>query len=616
MLASQVAAGEVVERPASVVRELVDNSVDAGAGKIEVLVRRGGVSLIRVSDDGSGMGREDALLSLERHATSKIRTKEDLANIGTLGFRGEALPSIASVSRFRLSTRRRSEVVGTAIIVEGGKVVGVEDAGEAPGTQIEVRALFFNVPARRKFLRAESTEFGHIEHAVRLQAIAHPEISFTLIHNERICFQLPAAEGVEERIRGLAGAETAGQLVPVGPATRRGVTVGGFVGRAGMARSGKSAQLVFVNRRPVENGMLHYGLREGYRGALGKGQYPVTFLFLEMDPREVDFNVHPAKKEVRFLQGIAVRDAVAEAVAAALAPKQAAVVPAVPSPQPGDGGEAGEAGEVGRPPVPRPVFGGQPEQRPLVPEAEQHALRRDWAVPPMPVAPERAAPEPSASAPVPVGETPQPAAPAQPTAPGQPARRRVPHYEFLTTLDGGGFVVLKGEEGLVLMDQRAAHERVLYERLRRQLGERGVASQRLLMPLTLQLSPKDFDFVQQNREAIHRTGVGMEAFGANTVKIDSLPALMKQKDPAAFVDGVIHELKLASDSVSSVRLTDDHVVAAVCRLAVRQGDLLHAEELSALLGDLLACEMPYCCPQGKPTLVQISGAEIARKFGR
>ncbi|MCB1236327.1 MAG: DNA mismatch repair endonuclease MutL, partial [Verrucomicrobiae bacterium] len=360
-LASQVAAGEVVERPASVVKELVENSLDAGAGSIEVRAQRGGIALIRVLDDGCGMNRDDALMCVERHATSKIRSKEDLAAIATLGFRGEALPSIASVSKFRLATREPGALHGTEILINGGKMTSVADCGEPPGTQIEVRSLFFNIPARRKFLRSENTEFSHLEQVVRVQAIAHPGVRVALVHNERVVFQLPATADPRERIRGLAGADLAGRLLQIPPLTRDGVTVSGFIGPPGMSRSDRRHQLSFLNGRPVEAAMLTYALREGYHTALMKGQYPVTFLFLETDPRAVDVNVHPAKREVRFHDGNAVRDAVIAAVSATLSGEMRRPV-------------TGVGWDVEKKAAPSPSAAVSGEQPDLIPQAEQHAL--------------------------------------------------------------------------------------------------------------------------------------------------------------------------------------------------------------------------------------------------
>src|SRR6266550_9376420 len=294
-VASQVAAGEVVERPASVVKELVENSIDAGARKIDIIIRRGGISLIRVIDDGCGMDRDDALLSLERHATSKIRSAADLEAVATLGFRGEALPSIASVSRFRLATREPSAVAGTEIVVNGGKIDVVRDGGEAPGTQVEMRSLFYNVPARRKFLRSETTETRNIEHQFFLQALAHPAIGFSLVREEKVALQLPITTSLRDRIRDIYGAEFLNELLEISERERGGLQVRGWIGRAGVSRQTRSQQFVFVNGRAIESGILSTALREGYHTALMRGQFPITFLFVELDPREVDVNVHPAK---------------------------------------------------------------------------------------------------------------------------------------------------------------------------------------------------------------------------------------------------------------------------------------------------------------------------------
>src|SRR5712691_9666422 len=317
-VASQVAAGEVVERPASVVKELVENSIDAGARKIDILIRRGGISLVRVIDDGCGMDRDDALLSLERHATSKIRNAKDLAAIATLGFRGEALPSIASVSRFRLTTREPDAVAGTEIVVNGGKIDLVRDGGEAPGTQFEVRSLFYNLPARRKFLRSENTESRNIEHQLHLQAIGHWQIAFTLVRDDRIVFQLPVAANLRDRIRDLYGSDLLERLLQVKLSDGSKIEIFGLIGQAGLSRQTRAQQLAFVNGRAVESPVVSAALREGYHTALMKGQFPVTFLFLNLDPAFVDVNVHPTKREVRFRDPRGVHEAVVASIRQAL----------------------------------------------------------------------------------------------------------------------------------------------------------------------------------------------------------------------------------------------------------------------------------------------------------
>ena len=601
-VASQVAAGEVVERPASVVKELVENALDAGARRIEVMVRRGGISLIRVVDDGSGMDRDDALMCLERHATSKIRTGADLAAIRTLGFRGEALPSIASVSRFRLSTRERDAVAGTEVMVTGGKIDYVHDGGDAPGTQIEVRSLFFNLPARRKFLRTENTEGSHVEQQLRLQALGHPEVGFVLLTDERTVFQLPPASNLRERIADLWGRALADELLEVPEIAFHGMSIRGYLGKPGLSRSTRAQQLIFVNGRAVENSTINHGLREGYHTALMKGQYPVTFLFLEMDPAAVDVNVHPAKREVRFREPSAVREALVEAVQRTLESDRlpwtrefAAPVEALPEPPPRPqavplpGMAAFDA-----PAAPFLLPGVTPFAEPhaplTLPEGIPEALRQAPAV----VAPQT---------PVPVG-----AVPPDPAA-------APPRFRLLGVL-GKLYVVMENAGGLVLVDQHAAHERILFEELRRRMEEVGVPSQRLLMPVTLQLGPRDSDWVEQNLETLQKMGLGVEGFGAGTWKLDSIPQFLRSQEPQQLLHEIIDELREVSSQSSKLRLGEDVIAKTVCRHAVKAHDTLREPELIRLIDDLLACDLPYCCPHGRPTMIQISYLELEKKFGR
>jgi DNA mismatch repair protein MutL len=603
-LASQVAAGEVVERPAAVVRELVENSLDAGASHVEVHAQRGGSALLRIVDDGSGMGREDAMLCLERHATSKIRTKEDLAAITSFGFRGEALPSIASVSRFRLATREKDSLVGTEIEVNGGKLVAVRDHGGAPGTSIEARSRFFNVPARRKFLRAENTEFAHVEQQVRLHAIANPHVAFTLTHNGTLVLHLPATQDMLERIRGLVGDELSSRLLKVEEQTIRGVTVSGYIGGPGMSRSNRQMQTTYLNGRPIESASITYGLREGYHTALMKGQHPVTFLFIQMDPHAFDVNVHPAKKEVRFHDGNGVRDAIARSVSRTL--ENADRLP------------SGHA--VAARPVPRPVLASS-SASPVMPAARQEELQMQVTpssapLKTMPSAPV-VVPEPASRQAPPPAEvpvvTPEPAnEPAKSAASDTPSADDFRIMGVLQKL----YVLMESKEGLVMMDQHAAHERVNFEKFRRALESGGVPCQRLLMSITLQTTPRDADLLKQNLDALTRLGIEIEPFGPNVFKVEALPAFLKTDDPAAWLDQVIEELGSLSAKTSSLRLSEDAIASTACRASVKSNDVLSVPELQALLKDLLACEMPYCCPHGRPTLVQISTAELERKFGR
>lgn len=577
-LASQVAAGEVIERPASVVKELVENSIDAEARSIEVLIRRGGISLMRVTDDGIGMDRDDAILCLERHATSKIRTAADLATVGTLGFRGEALPSIASVARFRLTTREKEAIAGTEILVAGGKLETVRDGGEAPGTQVEVRSLFYNLPARRKFLRSENTETRQIEHQLQLQAIGHPEIAFSFLRDERLVFQLPATRTLRERIHDLAGSELLARLLEVEPATRGKIRVSGFIGQAGVSRATRAQQYVFVNGRAIESPVLGAALKEGYHTALMKGQFPVTFLFVELDPAEVDVNVHPAKREVRFRDPNGVREAVVAAVRRTLESD-------------------------------RSTWQEQFRGSPLV---DAPFVRPSEALPP--------------------ALNPQPTFPIEPTEPALRDARRpatvpevspneqrppVPAHRFqILGVLNKLYVLMENAEGLVLVDQHAAHERILFEELRRRMEEQGVPSQRLLLPQVVSLAPRDAEWIERNLATLQKMGLGVEEFGRHTFKLESLPPFLSGADPARLLQDVIDSLKSASNSSSPLRLGEDMIAKTVCRHAVKANDFLRYAEVEKLIRDLLECELPYCCPHGRPTMIQISLGELEKKFGR
>ncbi len=635
-VASQVAAGEVVERPAAVIKELVENSIDAHATRIEVLTRRGGISMIQVTDNGIGMDRDDALLCLERHATSKIRSGEDLSAIHTLGFRGEALPSIASVSRFRLSTREHGALAGTEILVNGGRLESVRDGGDAPGTQIEVRSLFYNLPARRRFLRTEATEASHIEHQLHLLALGHPEISFVHVQDERLAVQLAPATTLLERIRDLSGPTLAAELLEIPEIQTEGIRIWGYIGRAGVSRSTRQQQICFLNGRAVENITLSQGLRAGDQTALMKGQHPVTFLFISMDPAAVDVNVHPAKREVRFRHPGEIRAAVIDAVrrtlesdrtrwssgflspthpdtrdkeAHATPPNTQSAPPQPDAPHPTlphfpsttAPGSLSRSSSDGTP-VPPPRADGTHSAKPPV---------RSSSPPASPHAPPGSAP---GRAGVP-GQLPAvPTVPAMPEA--EPPPGPVPEtFRFLGVL-GKLYVLMENASGLVLVDQHAAHERILFEDLQKRMEAHGVPSQRLLLPLTLHLGPKDADWVENNRDLLERAGIALEGFGAGTFKIDALPVFLKTEDPLQLLHDIIDELREATPQGARLRLGQDLIAKTVCRQAVKANDTLREEELARLVSDLLACDLPYCCPHGRPTMIQISYQELERKFGR
>src|SRR5215211_9396576 len=606
-VASQVAAGEVVERPASVIKELVENSLDAGARRIDVVIRRGGISLVRVIDNGCGMDRDDALLSLERHATSKIRSAADLQAVATLGFRGEALPSIASVSRFRLTTRESGAIAGTEIIINGGKIDVVRDGGEAAGTQVEVRSLFYNLPARRKFLRSENTESRNIEHQIHLQAIGHPEIGFSLMRDDRILFQLPATATLGDRIRDLYGVELLQRLVEVNDAASSKIGISGFIGQAGLSRQTRTQQLVFVNGRAIESSLITGAVREGYHTALMKGQYPVTFLFLELDAGAVDVNVHPAKREVRFRDPNGVREAVVRCIQQTLEHARAdwqekfsapvrptTAVPGKPAPDltlrpevsvpeeahrelPYPGVAVAGGVDPGRAPISAIV--GQPRMLSGLPAAHIDSASEALALQ------------------------------------GRIGKAHQQQFEIIGVLSKL-YVLMENANGLVLVDQHAAHERVLFEELRRRMEEKGVPSQRLLMPHTFDLPPRDAEWVERNLATLQKMGIGIEPFGAHTFRIDAVPTFFAASDPAQFMRKVIDDLKSAGNSASAMRLGEEMIAKSVCRHAVKANDPLRYPEVEKLIRDLLDCDLPYCCPHGRPTMIQISLAELEKKFGR
>jgi DNA mismatch repair protein MutL len=599
-VASQVAAGEVVERPASVVKELVENSIDAGARKIDVMIRRGGISLVRVIDDGCGMDRDDALLSLERHATSKIRSAADLQAVATLGFRGEALPSIASVSRFRLTSREAHAIAGTEIIVNGGKLEIVRDGGEAPGTQVEVRALFYNIPARRKFLRSENTESRNIEHQIQLQAIGHSQIAFSLVRDDRMLFQLPAAATLIDRIRDLYGAELLERLVEVNGTSSRTIRIGGFIGQAGLSRQSRAQQIVFVNGRAIESSFITAAIREGYHTALMKGQYPVMFLFLELDPEAVDVNVHPSKREVRFRDLIGVREAIVRCIQQTLEGGRAAWQEKFRATAVAPTDVSGKAAPDLRL---RPDVSNPEELHRELP-AVAGVVDPGWA--PIPDTVGQALRLPASRV----------DSPSDPPALQRPDSKAAQQEFQIIGVLSKLYVLMENADGLVLVDQHAAHERILFEELRRRMEEQGVPTQKLLLPQTFDVPPRDADWIECNLAILQRMGIGIESFGPGSFKIDSVPSFLDVSDPAQFMRKVIDDLKSAANSASAMRLGEEMIAKTVCRHAVKANDPLRYPEVEKLIRDLLDCDLPYCCPHGRPTMIQISMAELEKKFGR
>ena len=564
----------MVERPSSVVKELVENSLDAGARHVTVEIQRGGTAMIRVTDDASGMSREDALLSLERHATSKLKNSQQLESILTLGFRGEAVPSIASVARFRMTTREKGAVAGTEIQVDGGTLRDVRDAGVPEGTSIEVKQIFYNVPARRKFLRAETTEFAHVEHQVRLHALAAPEVRFTLIKDGKSVFDLPAATDWRVRISSLAGTEAAGKLIEVKRREGPGMVVRGYLLPAEFARKGRRQQFVFLNGRPIEDSAISRALRDGYKGAIMDGVHPAAWLWMEMDPTLVDVNVHPAKKEVRFRRPFDVRNLIAEAVEKSL---------------------AGEEPEV-------------------VPEPVQQAVEPIEQVPsdttPVPVA--KYQPAPAISTP---RSFPHQAEKQQELT--EPSGKKVdeqPDFRIIGPLHDK-YIVLEGDEGVVLLDPIAARDRIVYENLLAASGEGGIETQGLLVPELLELDAVDADIVLRQADHFAEAGMQVDSFGGSTIQVSSLPAFLKVSDVRGFLLELVDELHETVGTRRGKSMAFEAFAAGMAR-RVGKREPCKIDHADSLLAAMFACDLPYCTPDGRPTLIHISLNELDRKFGK
>lgn len=601
-VANQIAAGEVIERPASVLKELLENSLDAGATQVDIQIGAGGRSLVNVTDNGCGMSKDDALLCLERHATSKLRESDDLDRIASYGFRGEAIPSIASVSKFRLRTREHDALAGTELVIDGGKLREVREVGLAPGTQIEVRSLFYNMPARRKFLRTEATESAHIRHTTLLAGLARPDVGFTLTMDDQPPQRWMPGEDLRQRLISIFGAEWIELTLPI-EATSGELKLRGFIGKPGVSRAGRHEELFFINQRPVENRTLHFGLLEGYHNSLMKGRYPVAILFLEMDPSGVDVNIHPAKREVRLHDDFTIRHFIVKAVQETLG--QFSDIPAAkftfdeqktsevdrratafPEPALGDRGLPSASAES-----PVPDVGGHRPPLQLESEPEPAALQPTLPLPESPLV-QKAATRP------------------EPLISNRLGLR-------IVGCIGNLYIVAESPEGMVLIDQHAAHERILFEQMLRRMSLQDPASQQLLFPVTLEFLPREADFLLAQLDTLQQAGVGITRFGTSTFLVDALPAMVKPRDVGEFIRTIVVDLQQeGGETRKGRRLSEEVVAKTVCRHAVKANDALKPAEWDMLLHDLLACDLPYTCPHGRPTMIQLSMAELEKKFGR
>ena len=573
--ANQIAAGEVIERPAAAVKELVENALDAGATRIEVEFRSGGLELIRVEDNGSGMNRDDALLSLQRHATSKLTDAADLDRLRSFGFRGEALPSIASVAHFTLRTRTAESPAGTEISVNAGVLGPVRDCGRAVGTSIIVEHLFHPVPARRKFLKSEATESAHIVQVVRLYALAFPATSFSLRQDGRLVLESPRGQNLLERVGEIFGSVAAADLLPI-QAAEGGWSVQGLIGRPGQGQAGRHAMIAYVNQRPVDSKTIHFALLESYRESLPKGRYPVAFLFLNGDPTQIDVNVHPAKREIRFRQDNEVRSFLIRSVLHRLrALEDHASAEAAP---------------------------------PLVLQ-EPPAAR--WSGLP----PTRSEPIPRVNA---ASGTEQ-RVEGNPLHPGAAAASTTPsafaQWRFLG-LAQGTYALFETASGLVLLDRRAAAERVSYERVLREFETAATGSQHLLLPIPLDLDPLSAAALGEAREFLNAHGFALAEFGRNFYRLEGVPSWIDPALAEPFLRQLIAALREGQLTVADPELARAQLAALSvgpsAALAVAQSE----SDFRRLLHDLMSTRLPLTAPSGRPTLVELGWNELDRRFHR
>lgn len=640
-LANQIAAGEVVERPASVIKELLENAIDAGAARIQIDVELGGRRLMRVSDDGEGMRRDDAVLAFERHATSKIATLEDLARIGTLGFRGEALPSIASVARVELKTCTVETDAATLVQIEGGRLVDVKDAARDVGTTVSVRDLFFNVPARRKFMRSEATENYHLTSIVTHYALAHPEIAFTLTNNGREVLRVSPARDLKERAYQIFGSQLFESLIPVAGGREFIATVSGFVSAPRERRTNRDSQYFFVNRRFVRDKTIAAGLLDGYRSILPHGVYPVAFLFLEIPLEEIDVNVHPAKTEIRFRRTEAVKDVIAEAVRGALA--SAGIVAETPV----TGAESHSVEPVltdahvvrphqaEQPPIDFAVgetaglTGSAMETADVMTDGNEGVavdLLSFDSVPFELMAADRGSAETSLSS----FEAEEPAQRS-----GSPPAKSMPPLNSAAQLTReidvseisskairpmgqlhDSFIIAADDEGLLLIDQHVAHERILFDKFRYSESARVIESQNLLLPETLDLTPAQlaaFSLVEGDLAAV---GFSVMRLSGRTIAIKSIPTDL----PAAETRNLLCEIldTIDPEKRGSARTTfrDDIAASLACRAAVKINMKLTPEKMLWLIDRLLMTSSPTTCPHGRPVILRLSIKDIEKGFHR
>ena len=580
-VANKIAAGEVVERPASVVKELVENAVDAGAANIKVSIAQGGRKLVSVRDDGCGMTKDDALLSLERQATSKILDVDDIENIDTLGFRGEAIPSIASVSRFSIVTRRHDADEGTQIVVNAGELVETSTAGCPPGTLVEVRDLFCNVPARRKFLRSFATEEGRVKGIFTVHALAHPGIGFSLVVDGRELYRLAPATSLADRLLDIYGADFVESLIPLPPPSdqqKNVVRVSGYIEKPNLSMPTRRDQYVFVNGRPATAPSIAYAVREAYPHRQGDIK-PALFLFIKLPPNQVDVNVHPTKREVRFRDNIAVKRAITEAIEGALGIR------------PTMGGTSGTNGTNETDGTNRTAeTNGTGIPRPPLPHSSTPSLLHSST------------------------PTPTPTPTELPLAADDTGARPWKWFKFLATT-ASGYLLIETDAGLVTINPHAARERIAFEQLLSRSGQGDALSQQLLIPETIHLSPVDAARITVALNDIETMGFKIEPFGHDTFKIDAVPQLIGSLSPADVISTVARDLS-EGGAKRGERWREELVAKSIARSFAGMSLALDESGATKLVEELASCRMPYISPGGKPTMIFTSTRELDRRFAK
>jgi len=581
-LISQIAAGEVVERPASVLKELLENSLDAGASSIDVGLAQGGVKQIRVTDSGHGIAADDLPLALARHATSKIATLDDLEQVRSLGFRGEALASIASVARLTLTSRLRDARHGSALRAEGGQTGVLQPAAHATGTTVEVEDLYFNTPARRKFLRTEATEFSHCEEVFHRAALSRPDVAFSLRHNGRVISHLAAAD-LPRRVEAILGAEFSAAARPVTEQIA-GLALSGFVASPNYTRGSRDAQYLFVNGRFVRDKVLTHALREAYQDVLHGDRHPAYALFLEIDPIAVDVNVHPAKTEVRFRDSRAVHQFVYHAVSKALSANAANAPVAYAAPL-----AAGRGSSVGM------VQGSLGIAQPVASYGAMFREARNEERMPLPAG---------------AGATLN--SPLNVYAGGTES----PPLGYALAQLHGIYILAQNAEGLVLVDMHAAHERIVYERLKSELDERTLATQKLLIPVTFNTDRLDVATVEENQEALHALGFDLAQISPTALAVRAVPSVLAAGNIAELARAVLADLREYGASRILTERRDELLSTMACHGAVRANRALTLYEMNALLRDMEATERAGQCNHGRPTWYQMSLADLDKLFLR